>query len=454
MLPFEPCQVRHLLLRAGIAACVLAFSAAGLLSAQDDLSSLQPEIQQLTRQLNDDQSEARDQAEQNLLKLAPVDNAEQCDAFLDLLPRPREGMPEEVRLRLTRIRSEIENRQASQALSASRFSLSADAMDLASVFAAINTQTSNQLSDHREQFGQDATPRPVTIEIEDEEFWPAIDKILDQTKLSLYGFSGEKTLAVVNGEPGAAARSARASYAGPFRIEATEVVAQRNLRTPSQQGARVELEIAWEPRLKPIAISQPIESIEVTGDDGSAILPASPQAVLNVEVPTGSHSTELVIPLALPSRSVKTLATFRGELSALVPGRVVEFQFKDLDKAEKVEQRRGGVKVILDRLNKNQALWEVHMRLQVESEEAGLESHRGWVFQNITYLLNPQGEIVDHAGFETTRQTKNEVGLAYFFDLPDDDNDDEIDAYTWVYRTPAAIIRVPVKYELKDIPLP
>jgi len=46
-------------------------------------------------------------------------------------------------------------------------------------------------------------------------------------------------------------------------------------------------------------------------------------------------------------------------------------------------------------------------------------------------------------------QSDREVGLAYFFELPDD-----IANYTWVYRTPAAIVRVPVEYELTDIPLP
>ena len=450
MPPIDQCRVWAGSLRRGLASLVLTLAAAGFLQAQGDPTALERQLEQLTRQLNDDQAEARDQAEQTLLKLAPVDNARQCDAFLDLLPQPIEGMPEEVQLRLTRIRREIETRQASQSLSASRLTLSADGMELAAVFKAIGDQTANHLSDHREQFGQNATPRPVTIEVDDEEFWPAVDKILDQAELSLYGFSGEQTLAVVDREPDAAARSSRASYAGPFRVEAIDVVAQRNLRTPSQQGARVKLEIAWEPRLRPIALSQPVEAIEVRGDDGSAILPTSPRAVLDVEVSPGSHSTELTIPLALPSRSVSKLATFRGQLSALVPGRVVEFQFTGLAQAKGVEQQRGGVKVILDGTRKNQALWEVHMRVQVESEEAALQSHRGWVFQNMTYLLDSDGEVVDHAGFETTRQSEREVGLAYFFDLPDD----KIGAYTWVYRTPAAIVQVPVEYVLKNIPLP
>ena len=68
--------------------------------------------------------------------------------------------------------------------------------------------------------------------------------------------------------------------------------------------------------------------------------------------------------------------------------------------------------VILDRVVKNQALWEIHMRIRVESLEAGLESHRGWVFQNVTFLEDKTGEQLDNAGFETTMQTETEAGFA------------------------------------------
>ena len=51
-------------------------------------------------------------------------------------------------------------------------------------------------------------------------------------------------------------------------------------------------------------------------------------------------------------------------------------------------------------------------------------------------------------------QSKTEVGLAYFFDLPNVESGENLSEYTWVYRTPAAIVRMPVEYELKDIPLP
>lgn len=408
------------------------------------------EVEALVRQLNDDSGKLRDEAENKLLEMAPLDNVDRTDAFLQILPRPQEGMPEEVKTRLSRLRQEIETRQAEAAVSASSVTLSADSLDLDEVLDAIEKQTGNRLEDFRDQFGQDSLAKTVTLELENEEFWPALDQILDQTELSPYSFSGEDSLAIVNRDQGDLSRYGRGDYSGPFRVEIVNIVAQRNLRNPSQESARLEMEVAWEPRLRPIALSQPVENIKIVGDDSQSIGVASPQAVLDVEVQPGSHSTELIIPIALPPRSVKKIDRLQGEISALVPGRVAEFKFADLDKGESIEQEKGGVKVIVDRVHKNHGLWEVHMRLQILSDEAGLESHRGWVFQNMTYILDKNGEKIDDAGMETTIQGEKEIGLAYFYELPDDD----LASYTWVYRTPAAVVRVPVKYELRDLPLP
>ena len=420
----------------------------GITKAAEDQQSAQ--VETLVRQLNDDSAKLRDEAENQLIEMAPLEDVDGTDAFLQLLPRPQEGMPEEVKTRLSRIRQQIETRQAEAVVSSSYVTLSADSTDLDEVLEAIDSQTGNRLNDFREQFGQDSLAKTVTLEFDKVEFWSAIDQILDQTELSPYPFSGEDSLAIVNRDQGALSRYGRGDYSGPFRVEIVNVVAQRNLRNPSQESARLEMEVAWEPRLKPIVLSQPVKNIKITGDDGQAIPVASPQAVLDVEVQPGSHSTELIIPVGLPPRSVKKIGQLQGEISALVPGRVAEFKFAGLDKAKGTEQEKGGVKVILDRVHKNHGLWEIHMRLQILSDEAGLESHRGWVFQNITYIVDKNGEKIDDAGMETTIQGNKEIGLAYFYELPDDN----LDSYTWVYRTPAAVVRVPVKYELRDLDLP
>jgi hypothetical protein len=141
-------------------------------------------------------------------------------------------------------------------------------------------------------------------------------------------------------------------------------------------------------------------------------------------------------------------------LLALSPGRLAQFEFANLADvarpgATPITHRVSDVSVTVDRVRKNNVLWEVHMRLRIDSDEAALESNRGWVFQNTTYMLDADGEVIDHLGFETTMQTEREMGFAFLFELPG-----EIDQYTWVYKSPAAISSVPVEYEITEIPLP
>ena len=91
------------------------------------------------------------------------------------------------------------------------------------------------------------------------------------------------------------------------------------------------------------------------------------------------------------------------------------------------------------------------MRLAVESSDAALDVNGGWVFQNIATLVDKDGEPLDNAGFETTLQTEDEIGFAYFYELPEGR---ELKDYTWVYRTPASIVAVPVEFKLENVPLP
>jgi hypothetical protein len=63
--------------------------------------------------------------------------------------------------------------------------------------------------------------------------------------------------------------------------------------------------------------------------------------------------------------------------------------------------------------------------------------------------VGEDGQPIDPAGMETTRQTETEVGIVYLFDL-----EAGVEGLSWVYETPAAIVELPVEFELTDIPLP
>jgi hypothetical protein len=417
-------------------------------SANDE--NLARDINRLVQQLNHDRAAERDAAESKLLELAG-DTTAATDKFLALLPEDNDQMPLAVRERLTHIRQQLEDRVAKVAVEATTITLSAKEMPLADVFAAIEKQTGNKLADNREQDSDapDGAANGITIELKAEPFWPAVDQILDKANLGIYSYGGEDSLSIVTRASDERPRHGAANYAGPFRIDILEVQSQRNLRQPQRQSLKLQMEIAWEPRLRPIALSQPVADVKATTDSGQELQVSQPDAVLDVEVPAGTQAAEIVLPFGLPPRDAKRITTLRGKLRALVPGRQVKFQFDDLANASGKSQRRGGVQVTLDNVRKNNAIWEVHMRLTLDEDNDALQSHRGWAFQNLSYLVDKNGEQIDNAGFETTRQTANEVGLAYLFDLPEG-----IDGLTWVYETPAAIVELPVEYELKDIELP
>jgi hypothetical protein len=347
---------------------------------------------------------------------------------------------------LSRIRQQVEERVAKAAVEPTTVTLSAQQMPLAEVFAAIERETGNRFIDNRDPNSPQGS---ITIDLENERYWPAVDRILDQAQVGVYAYGGEDALSIVSRPAEEAPRYGRASYSGPFRIELMEIQAQRSLRQPNRKSLKLQLEVAWEPRLRPIAISQPVADVAATTDTGEQLAVQQPEAVLDVEVPGGTQAAEIILPFELPAREATQITTLRGKLRTLVPGRQVKFRFDDLASADGETQRLGGVQVTLDGVRKNNAIWEVHMRVALDEPGEALQSHRGWAFQNLSYLVGEDGEPIDNAGFETTRQTRNELGIAYLFDLPGG-----IDGLTWVYETPAAIVELPVEYELKEISLP
>jgi hypothetical protein len=426
---------------------VTAFAAED--AAQPDADrDLSREVSRLVQHLNDDRAAERDAAEAKLLELAG-DTTVETDRFLELLPEDSDQMPLAVRERLSRLRQQVEDRVAKASVEESKITLSAKDMPLEEVFAAIEKQTSNKIVDTREQQGGEDSPSKITIELKDEPFWSAMDQILDKANLGIYAYGGENAMSIVSRASNERPRHNAGDYRGPFRIEVLEVQSQRNLRQPDQQSLKLQFEVGWEPRLRPIALSQPVADIKATTDSGQELAVSQPEAVLDVEVPGGTQAAEIIVPFQLPSRDAKKITKLSGKLRALVPGRQVKFRFDDLMNSIGKSERRGGVQVTLDDVRKNNAIWEVHMRLSLDEDNEALQSHRGWAFQNVSYLVGADGEPIDNAGFETTRQTRNELGVAYLFDLPEG-----IEGLSWVYETPAAIVEMPLEYELTDIELP
>lgn len=403
------------------------------------------EVAVLVRALDSPQLQERDAAERKLDAMGP--------AVLKQLPTSDEDLSAEAAGRIKRLRQKLLRAQAISAAEPTQVTLTAKDEPLDKLLAEIARQSGNGIKDHREAFGQVIESRKLSVEFDKKPFWAALDEVLDQAQLTIYGYSGEEGLAVVNRPTGAAPRAARANYSGAFRLEPKRLEAVRDLAGAEQGGLRLILEIAWEPRLKPFALLMPLADLTAKTDLGLAAL-SNPEAEPETIVRSGATAAELDMLFNLPPREAKSFALVAGQITAIVPGPLEEFRFTELPivaggkRPRAVPQTQGGTTVTLDSLRPNADLWEVNLRIKFEAPSAALESHRGWMLNNEALMLDAQGKEIGSFGIEQTLQAE-EIGLKYLFELPDG-----AEGMTFVYRTPLVVLELPVKYEFKNLPLP
>ena len=244
-----------------------------------------------------------------------------------------------------------------------------------------------------------------------------MDKVLDEVQLGVYNYAGDDALAVMPREPGDRPRYGAAAYSGPFRIEVLEVQGERNRRKPERKCAQAEIGSGMGTA---VAADRRVASRRRAHGDRrngkQAHRSASPKRCSIRKSRAArrrpSWSSRSNCRRATSRRSRRSKASF----AQLVPGRRVKFKFNDLEHAAGKSQRRGGVQVAVDSVRKNNEIWELNMRLTLDEDNHSLESHRDWALQNVSYLEDKDGKTIDNGGFEPVVQSKNEVGLVYYFD--------------------------------------
>lgn len=421
------------------AVAMVALALVGQADADSAGSNLKLEVARLVRRLDSRELADREAAEKALTRMGP--------RALEFLPPGEKRVPAEVRQRLDRIKVILQKQQAEATAANSTVTLSGDRMLLSEIFEAIQKQTGNTI-----KFGQGgADPPPVRFDVDykDAPFWPTFDELLDRAGLTVDVYNAERLLTLNVARDEMRSRVKTASYNGPFRFQAVRVDASRDLRLDTDSSMSLTLEIAWEPRFRPISLQQRMSEIELTDENDEPIIIAARGAQLEIPVLAEAISTELRIPLEAPARSVQKIAKVRGSIHALMQGKAEPFEFDDLVDAKNVEKRAAGVTVILEKVRKNRDVWEIRVIARFDNAEGALASHRNWVFDNPAKLVAPDGEEIPFHAYDSTRQMENEVGVAYFFGI-----DDELDKYKFVYETASTVLSASFDYELTDIMLP
>jgi hypothetical protein len=403
-------------------------------------AELTAKVKALIRQLDSDQQAKREAAEKELISLG--------EDVLPLLPPITRSTPAEVKNRLGRVRKSLMD-LAIAATTKPKFVTLSGEMLLSEALAELHKQTGNRVADSREE---DKSDPKITLKLDKAPFWEALDTILDAAQLTLYNYDAEQgELSYIARDSNALPRVGRGTYSGIFRLEPTRIEIDADLRNPASKSLRLTVDAAWEPRVRPVVVMLPVGDFKATDEAGNAVEVDSGDGDLEFPVEGAGAGVELVIPFKIPARSVKQIASIKGKLTAVLLGREESFEFPNPESKKGAEEERGGVTVILDQCRKVDELLEARMRVKFDKASNALESHRGWIYNNPCYLENAMGEKVEQAAIEATLLDENEVGITYRFDLGDEANAAK---YKLVYKTPAAIIEVPVQFELKAIDLP
>ncbi len=405
------------------------------------LTAVQPEapdparVQRLLRLLDDEQLVNRQAAEQALIAMGTE--------VLPLLPASSEGGSPEVRERLVRIQRTLQTRLAEQFAEGTRVTL-AGQLSLQEALAQLQQQTGNRVAGVA---GRNAT---VEIDWKSLSYWKAVDDLLDQAGLTVEPLgSHPDALDLVPRLDDQLPRRGRAVYHGPFRLEPQFVRAVRDLQRPTNSSLQLRAAVTWEPRIAPISFSLPLSTVKAVDDRGRPIPVSRPEARLNYPVEFSVGEAVFDLPFQLPERDAKTIASLQGTLSAHIPGRTARFEFSELNSnVDTRQQRQAGVTVTLEYAGRNEDLFELRLRVQMDDAGDALASHRGWIYKNAAYLTR-NDQRIENVGSELKMQASDGFGIAYYFAL-----DGDLSEYRFVYETPALLLRLQVPFEMKDLDLP
>ena len=370
------------------------------------------DVQRLLEQLDAPKLAEREAAERSLQAAGP--------RVLDMLPGDVASLSPEAKLRIARVKNVLEQQMAVDWIKPTRVTLKSARLLIGQLLKNVEQQTGNGVATNKKS---DKTPIDCR-KLDHHTFWEVVLGAAKQGGMKIVTRAGDRNVELV--PRGKEATQAKLKPIGPFLLVIHE-------RSEFQQ----ELEIAWEPRLEPIWLKLRLDGANGTSAGTYELNPTADaiSAELTVPVPDSSAETGLV-----------------GKITALVPGPKRSFRFP---LADQDARRQRFAQVDLELLDVRQEKDELRLTLRLRYAQTyeALESYRGWFFSNRALLVpakagkeskeGPAPKSLEPAATQTDNRTANSIDLIYRFKI-----DGSADDYTFIYRTPIALLRV--DYDFTD----
>jgi hypothetical protein len=347
--------------------------------------------------------------------------------------------------------------QLSEELTPKPFTLQENEVTLSKALAELAKQTGNQVEDRR----QSREEVKLKLDLRGVTFWPALEAIAKAADAKISFSEQDGKLALSDGPY----QLLPVSYNGLFRVAVRRLDAIHDLEANTQL-CLLYLQVAWEPRFRPLLMETQPDDLTVEDDKGHLLeIPEGGKGM----APVGQRAAaDVRLRVTAPHRSAARLGVLKGTLSAMAPSKTLTFTLDKLTAIPKQgpprRETQDGVTLHLRELRseggEGDEIWTVGILLEYPAEGPKFESFQSWLVNNEIYLEKEKDGLKQrfppNLGYETDDSTENKAVIRYRFG---DEPEKRLTLgkpgdWKLVYRTPGKIAQVPIPFEFKDVPLP
>jgi hypothetical protein len=405
-----------------------------------EAARLQEQVKKLLKDLGDKNADKQAAAATALLKLGPD--------VLPLLPDKDPSWTEGQSARVREIRTTLREASARRDLNPRLITFSKDRIPLKDALGELARQTGNTVEIRRRN--EDEEPS-VKMDLKNATFWQALEAIAKDADLQISYYQKDGKVALVDGPY----KAVPVSFSGIFRAIVRRLNLSQGFEADDHTGA-ITLEIAWEPRFRPLFVENEPEELVVQDGKGTSLkITDSAKGRIPVIKPT---AVEKVIRFEAPARTAEKLGLVKGSLSILGPGKTLAFAFDNLGQTGKEGKKLAidGVAVTLREFSAESDRWTAGLLLEYPDDTPEFESFESWLVNNQVHLekVSGKGRLAANGGYEIDDQSGHKALIKYRF--IDDDETQLGKPADWrlIYHTPGTIVRLSIPFEFRDLPLP
>ncbi len=239
---------------------------------------------------------------------------------------------------------------------------------------------------------------------------------------------------------------------GDFRTTVKRLVAVRDLEAKTHTWT-IHLQVASEPGVRPLFIYTQPDELVVKVDNETVLKPISP-GTGRIGIPNPDRM-EIPIRVEAPTQPAAKIELLKGSYTVLGSKRTLDFVFES-DKPGPQSQSKDGVTASLHEFKATKTLWTVRVQLTYPDDTPDFESFESWLGNNEILLHHKDGkrQFPPNGGYSVDDSTGKTAIVTYRFVEDKSLTLGKPEDWKIMYRTPAKIEKLPLRFEFKDLLAP